>query len=191
MTANQQTLLDYWLSLPRRTHDLVPCKNDISLPKLAKIARFLGMAEDRGQYDLLVRLFGTSVEENIGKQSSQNAFDHYTPDSRDWFHAYFRNIFDTPVSLRHDMAFHFEKTPLWIQKVFHLPLADEAGQCRFIISVFEPGELIGNIRTRRTQGLLAADSIHNLQMIDIGAGTGAELPDVPNDQLMAPMKVAV
>lgn len=182
----QATLIRYWLSLPRRAHELVPCKRDIKLPPLARIAPYLGMAEDGGFHVLNVRLLGSDVEENIGKNTQNtNAFESYHDDAKDWTHEFMRGIWDTPMGGKQTLAYHFSKKPLYSLKIMHLPLCDEEGHCKFVISTFERGDTVIDLEEYEPSPIRAHD-LSNIMTIDLGAGT-APAPYLAHEPDAAPI----
>jgi len=186
-TDIQSTLVQHWMSLPKRLHPHVPCKKDIQLPKLARIAPYLGMAEDAGPYKLWVRLLGSSVDESIGINMQQtNAFDVYHESARDWLQALFRGMWDQPMGTLHKLTYNHSKKPLYSLKVLHLPLCDEDGAVKFVVSTFERGETLIDFEAYEPNPIRTKD-FNDVRSVDIGAGAvpppqlshaGGTLPNV-------------
>lgn len=180
-TSNQAILIRYWLSLPRRAHALVPCKQDIKLPPLARIAPTIGMAEDGGPDALFVRLLGSTVGESIGIDTQNtNAFDNCDDEAKVWSYEFFRTIWDTPMGGKKTLTYHYSRQPLYSLITMHLPLCDEDGNCRFIISTFERGNTVFDLEQHEPSPIRARD-LSNVVAIDLGAGTRDFLP-LPNEE---------
>lgn len=178
-------LVSHWLELPREHHPIAPRKKDVSLPKLARIAPYLGMAEDGGPDALHVRLVGSEVDESVGKNLQHtNAYDDYDPDAKVWVHNMFRSIWDAPMGITHTLAFHFSKKPLYSLKILHLPLCDDDGICRFCISCFERGDTVIDLEEYQPSPIRLKD-FSNLRAIDLGAGTH-ELAALPGENSALP-----
>ena len=178
-TAAQTSLIRYWLALPRRIHDLVPCKKDIKLPPLARIAPLLGIAEDGGPDALHVRLMGSTVGESIGKETqNSNAYENCDDDAHKWSYEFFRGIWDTPMGGKKTLTHHFSRKPLYSLKTMHLPLCDEDGKCRFVISTFERGDTVIDLEEYEPSPIRAQD-LSDIVAIDIGAGT-SDLSPLPS-----------
>ena len=174
-TDIQSALIRHWLELPRETHPIVPRKKDVKLPRLARIAPYLGMAEDGGPDALWVRLVGSEVDESVGKNlQHSNAYEDYDPDAKVWIHKMFRTVWDTPMGMSQTLAFHFSRKPLYSLKILHLPLCDDEGVCRFCISSFERGETVIDLEEYQPSPIRVKD-FSSVRAIDLGAGT-AELP---------------
>jgi hypothetical protein len=188
-TETQKVLIDYWLSLPRDVHSLLPQKNEVKIPRLARIASHLGMAEDHGIDNLQVRLIGSDVDENLGRNTQHdNAFTHYTEESWPWLNQYFRVMFDTPCGSRNDLRYHFSQTPLYTIQCMHLPLCDSNGTCKFLISTFERGGTVTEYE-RYQPSLIDHRNFSRYQPIDIGAGVGTPPAFPDKKELFEPLSI--
>ena len=173
LTEIQKTLLDYWVSLPKTAHPLVPCKADISLPRLYKIAPHLGMVEDISPGQVNVRLMGSTADDLLNENlTNQNVYDHYDCHSKDWAHGIFRNMFDTPAGLTNTLLYNFNKKPAFSHKTFHLPLCDKEGSIKYVISTFEQYEVHVDLRDYEP-ALVNKNDFSDNYSIDLGAGPGS------------------
>lgn len=185
----QKTLIDYWRSLPRNHHDILPCKKDVNIPDIAKISPNLGMAEDCGKNHLYIRLFGSAADKNFGKSVQQsNSFDYYQDDAKDWLNDHYRNLFDTPAGVTHKFAFRFPEQGRYYQDVMHLPMCDEDGVCKFLISTFERGEYCND--KDFGSGLVRVKDFRALRTIDIGHGAGKDHYGVDEKEILSPIKLS-
>jgi len=138
---------------------------------------------------LFIRLIGSTVDKNIGKSVQHtNSFDHYEDSAKEWLNAHYRNLFDTPAGVMHDMTFNFQRKALYVQKFMHLPLCDEKGICKFLISTFEKSDINLDISQHQPR-LICVEDFSALRTIDIGAGPGQTCHGLQNGQMLDPIKI--
>lgn len=170
LNNDQETFFDYWKSLPRDAHALVPCRSSLTLQGLGRLASKIAITEYESRNSLVFRLAGTEVEEQRGEQQKGiNVFDKCEAGSILFFQKLWQDFFTCPAGLSHQYQYHSTRASHVVYSGLHLPLTDNNGDVRFKIALFiqKNSKLSPDAST---PGWYDTRMMRNMHWHDIGAG---------------------
>lgn len=137
--SNLDHLLDYWQSLPRKAGRDLPTKSAFNPADVKALLPFITIHERLGRFDMRGRLTGTAIDEMFGANyTGVNLFDLYEQSNHEFFAALHDNMLNTPCGSRTWRRILMPDGEHFIIESIHLPLADEAGEAVYLLTLMAP-----------------------------------------------------
>lgn len=160
LTPEGAAFLDSWRALQGGAA-AVPCKSTFDPTRFRALLPHLVLYERRAPDDFHIRLIGTTVVERIGREATgDNVLDLIAPDSRAVMAATLNRVLDVPCGHAAVVEDAYPSGRRQQVEIVRLPLADEAGTPRFIVSLTQPLDVVGYAEERDRPELLA-DSLES------------------------------
>lgn len=152
----------------------MPAKSSLSPEALKPHLPHIGIFERVARHDIQVRLFGTKLDIKFGKtMTGVNLFDTHAREQWDFYADYYASILDTPVGCRMYREILDELDEVIHTVSLALPMADEAGEVRFMVGMLlmeSESPLNDPIDTARVDQA----KVISLEYVDIGHGLPAK-----------------
>ena len=123
-----------WKSLPRRKHNLLPCKADIKPAQFGKFLQFIAIAERKSPDDFRILFAGSVFEHNAGfPVTGRNYYEMLPPSFIKPMKAFHRNLLGTPCGAYIADVIHTTTGSSYIHHTLQLPMVDEKGFVRYLV----------------------------------------------------------
>jgi len=174
-----KTLVDYWCSLPRKTGELCPSRNDFRMMDISEISDRTFLDERHGDDNICVVQTGSTITKLLGVDlTGHNILEMLPPRLFAIERAYFQALASQPCAgyiTRHSSQATGRK---FIYRSTHLPLLSDAGNVGFWVgtgSILEENHYPADENASKFGHLELLDR----EYFDIGAG-------VPKPEMLSP-----
>jgi hypothetical protein len=159
-----------WNALPRRTHELLPCRRDITPAHFGELIQNVGIAEAVGHLNMHVLYYGSGLERISGlKVTGRNYYDLLPSEfvkPMSVFHAY---VLGTPCGAFVGDVVTTPSGSHYLYESLQYPLADDNGQARFLL-VYGHARTRLDIEDERALASIGRANIKDMHYLDLGAG---------------------
>ena len=137
--SNLDDLFGYWQSLSRKAERELPQKSAFNPADIKPLLPFITIHERLGRYDMRGRLTGTAIDEMFGANyTGVNLFDLYGQSDHEFFARLHDNMLNTPCGSRSWRRILMPDGEHFVIESIHLPLADEAGEAVYLLTLMAP-----------------------------------------------------